>query len=309
MKIFQKINKFFVAACFTFVSAIFCGSNVFADELPDYRLQISPAKIDVGDLKPGEVYTGTFQVQNTGKKTFDFKVGVSPYTVADEYYSPKEESNNYTDIVEWIEFSRETGTVEPNGDAEVVYTITVPADVPAGGQYAMLTAEITNNTDESNNSGIVTVNRVGLLLYSNVQGNTRKTGSVIENKIPSFKFNPPLTATSIVENTGNTHTNAKYVLEVYPLFSDEEVYTNKEKPTELTILPDTRRFNEIVWPNSPQLGIFKVRQTVTIFDQVSTTEKIVFLCPIWFMFIVLLIIFCVIFWIVSRIREHRKSNQ
>ena len=308
MKIFQQLKYIFVAVFASTAIALVGAGPVSADEVPDVRLQISPAKEDIGDLKPGDTYTGVFKVQNTGTKSFEFKVGVSPYTVVDEYYSPNyDATNQYTDIVEWIELSKETGKVEPNSEVEVAYTIKVPADVPAGGQYALLTAETIGDTNNTGGSGVVAVRRVGMTLYSNVQGVTRKTGSVIENKIPSFKFNPPVTATSIVENTGNTHANAKYVLQVYPLFGSEEVYTNEEKPTLLTILPDTRRFNTLTWPNSPHLGIFRVKQTVTIFDNTTTTEKIVFLCPIWFMFIVIALVFCGIFWIVNRIRARRQG--
>ena len=48
-------------------------------------------------------------------------------------------------------------------------------------------------------------------------------------------------------------------------------------------------------------------ETVTIFDETSVTEKIVFLCPIWFLFLVLLIIFFVIFWLVSRARSRHQA--
>jgi hypothetical protein len=309
MKIFQQL-KYVLAAVFASAAMALCGaSSVSAADVPDYRLQISPAKEDIGDLKPGETYTGVFKVQNTGAKDFNFKVSVTPYSVADQYYSTNEESNQYTDIVEWVKFSQTSGHVDPNGEVEITYTVTVPADVPAGGQYALLTAELVNESGSTDGSGLTTINRVGMILYSNVQGNTRKTASVIENKVPSFLLNPPVQATSIVENTGNTHTNAKYVLQVYPLFGDEEVYTNEENPTTLTILPETQRFNTITWPNAPHLGIFRVKQTVTIFDKVSVTEKVVFLCPIWFLFIIIALIFCAIFWIVTRIRARRQDRR
>lgn len=309
MKIFHQTKKIFVAAFSALILAVVGVSPVFADEIPEYRIQMSPAKEDIGELKPGETYTGTFKVQNTGSKKFDFKVGVSPYTVQDEHYSPNYDVNNqFTDIVNWIKFSNDTGTVEPNGEVEVSYEVKVPVDVPAGGQYAILTAETINEKNTSNNSGIVAVRRVGMLLYSNVEGNTRKTGSIEENKISSILFHPPISATSIVKNTGNTHATAKYVLQVYPLFGGEEIYTNEENPMTLTILPETRRYNSVDWEGAPHLGIFRVKQTITMFDQTSTTEKIVVLIPLWFLFIILILIFCVIFWIITRIRNRNKYN-
>lgn len=286
--------------------ALFGVMSVSADgEKPDYRLQISPVRLDL-DLEPGTTSTGTFEVQNTGLKAYDFVLGVDPYSVTDENYSIDSETRTaYTDIVDWITFSQNEGHVEPNQNQEITVTVTVPDDVPAGGQYAMIYAEMVRD-DEPESTGVAVNHRVALLVFSEVEGNTRREGQVLETKIPTILFNPPITATSLVENTGNVHTTATYTLQVFPLFGDEEVYTNEENPATLTILPETQRFNSISWDGAPQLGIFRVKQTVTIFDDTQTIEKIVFLCPIWFLFLILLIIFFVIFWLVSRARSRRR---
>ena len=289
--------------------ALFGVMSVSADgEKPDYRLQISPVRLDL-DLEPGTTSTGTFEVQNTGLKAYDFVLGVDPYSVTDENYSIDSETRTaYTDIVDWITFSQNEGHVEPNQNQEITVTVTVPDDVPAGGQYAMIYAEMVRD-DELGSTGVAVNHRVALLVFSEVEGNTRREGQVLETKIPTILFNPPITATSLVENTGNVHATAYYTLQVFPLFGDEEVYTNEENPATLTILPETQRFNSISWDGAPQLGIFRVRETVTILDDTQTIEKIVFLCPIWFLFLILLIIFFVIFWLVSRARSRKSTNE
>ena len=289
--------------------ALFGVMPVSADgEKPDYRLQISPVRLDL-DLEPGTTSTGTFEVQNTGLKAYDFVLGVDPYSVTDENYSIDSETRTaYTDIVDWITFSQNEGHVEPNQNQEITVTVTVPDDVPAGGQYAMIYAEMVRD-DELESTGVAVNHRVALLVFSEVEGNTRREGQVLETKIPTILFNPPITATSLVENTGNVHATAYYTLQVFPLFGDEEVYTNEENPATLTILPETQRFNSISWDGAPQLGIFRVRETVTILDDTQTIEKIVFLCPIWFLFLILLIIFFVIFWLVSRARSRKSTSK
>lgn len=287
--------------------ALFGVMPVSADgEKPDYRLQISPVRLDL-DLEPGTTSTGTFEVQNTGLKAYDFVLGVDPYSVTDENYSIDSETRTaYTDIVDWITFSQNEGHVDPNQNQEITVTVTVPDDVPAGGQYAMIYAEMVHD-DELESTGVAVNHRVALLVFSEVEGNTRREGRVLETKIPTFIFDPPITATSLVENTGNVHATATYTLQVFPLFGDEEVYTNEENPATLTILPETQRFNSISWDGAPQLGIFRVRETVSILDDTQTIEKIVFLCPIWFLFLILLIIFFVIFWLVSRARSRHQA--
>ena len=84
MKIFRQVCGFFgaiaVACAFVFVNP----STVFAEDQATQRIQISPAREDIGDLKPGEKYNGTFKVQNIGTEELKFSVGVSPYTVTNE---------------------------------------------------------------------------------------------------------------------------------------------------------------------------------------------------------------------------------
>lgn len=288
-------------------------ANVYAEEdnSPAYRLQMSPTAQDI-ELAPGSNYEGTFKVQNTGSKELKYKVSVAPYSVKDEDYTPDySTSTDYTMLSSWITLSEEGGTLEPNSSAEIKYSVKVPNNVSGGGQYAVIFAQLVDDSEESatteGGAAIKAVNRVGMLLYADIDGESRKEGSVVENKIPSFLFNPPITATSLVENTGNIHANATYILQVYPLFSDEEVYTNEENPSVRRIMPETRHFNSVSWDGAPQLGIFKVKQTVKIFDKVSVEEKTVFLCPIWFLFIIILIIVMAIFWVVMRIRNRKKE--
>ena len=66
MKIFQQLKYVLVAIFASATMALVGSSAVSAADVPEYRLQVSPAREDIGDLKPGESYTGTFKVQNTG---------------------------------------------------------------------------------------------------------------------------------------------------------------------------------------------------------------------------------------------------
>lgn len=284
------------------------ANPVFAEDRPDYRLQVSPSKLDL-DLTPGKKIEASFQVQNTGNKEFDFKVEVTPYTVVDEEYEPNYgDESNYTDLVKWVTFSQTEGSVEPDGSVKIDVTIDVPKDVPAGGQYAAVMVSVDRGAgDGDDGAAIGMTQRIGLIMYSTVDGNTRKEGKVIENKIPMFRFQPPIAATSLIENTGNVHATATYTLQVFPLFGSEEVYSNEDNPETRVILPETKRYNEVTWDGAPSLGIFKVRQTIDFLGKESVTEKIVFLCPIWFLFIILLLIFAIIFWIVSRVRGRRLN--
>lgn len=303
----MKRIKIVLLTCAMLVSSVLLGQSVFAaEDKPEYKIAISPSIDDLEELKPGTRRTGSFKIYNEGTKDFEYDVSFAPYSVKTESYEPSfTDENKYTDIQSWIEVDAMEGSIEAGGEKIVNYTIDIPDGFHGGMQSAAILITMRNNPDQ--NSNINAVRQIAYIIYGNVDGDVIKTGKILENSVPSFLFNPPIYGTSLVENTGNVYTRAEYKLQVFPLFSDEEVYTNEETPENNVIFPETKRYNEVKWEGAPQLGIFRVRQTVKIFDEESVTEKMVFLCPIWFLFIVILIIFCAIFWIVSRVMRRKKE--
>lgn len=299
----KLFSAFFAAFALTFIT----NSPVAAADTPDYRLQVSPSYAEIEEMQPGKTYEGVFKVQNTGTKEFSYAINITPYSVSDDKYTLDSETETaYTQMKDWVTLSQDSGTLAPDSTEEIKYSIRIPSDAPAGGQYALINVRMVQNDDANSGAAISATKQIGFRLLGDVEGNTRRTGKVTEQNIPSILFNPPISATSVVENTGNTHITASYVLQVFPLFGNEEVYTNEESPYEVTVLPETSRYNSISWDDAPHLGIFRVKQTVTIADDTQFIEKTVFLCPIWFIFIILLIIFCIVFWICSRIKSRRE---
>lgn len=285
-------------------------SNAYAaeEEKPEYRMDIYPAQNNLNTVQPGSKHAGKFTLENSGKQDFDYVVSFTPYSVVGENYDPDYDTvTRYTDIANWISVDAETGSVKSGAKTEVNYQVNIPEDAHGGAQAAVIMITMQPADSSSDTTGVQAIRRLGYLVYGNVDGDIIQTGKIIENKVPSFLFNPPIIGTSVVENTGNVYTVAKYSIQVFPLFSDEEVYTNEEKPEDNIIFPETKRFNQTSWDGAPHLGIFRVRQTVKIFDEESVTEKLVFLCPIWFLFIVILLIFCILFWIFSRIFKRRRE--
>lgn len=307
----MKKNKIFlfvfVALSLVFSDMFFVANLANAEETPDYKIAVSPGQQSFESLEPGEVYSGKFEVKNMGKEDFDYVINFSPYSVESETYTADFVNiSKYTDLYKWLNVDSESGHIEAGKKVEVNYNFTVPENAAGGMQAASIMISMDNVDNGDGN--VQAVHRLAYLIYGNVDGDVIKTGKILENKIPSFLFTPPITATSVVENTGNVYTVAQYSLQVFPLFSDEEIYTNEETPEGNVVFPETKKLNTISWEGAPQLGIFKVRQTVKIFDEESVTEKLVFLCPLWFLFIVVLLVFCIIFWIVSRIIKRKKEN-
>ena len=264
-------------------------------------------------LTPGERYTGTLKVSNPNDATgaVYYSLSTSPYSaVGEDYDTDLSTETNYTRMKDWISFERDSGSVEPNETDIITFYIDVPEDAPAGGQYA--TILVRNDTSLSEDVGqlnIASIMQISSIIYATVAGDTVETGEILENNIPSFITSTPLSVTSTVKSTANVHANAEYILQVYPLFSDEEVYTNEEDPETGLIMPETTRTKTVSWDKAPMVGIFKVKQTIKFLGEVSESEKIVVICPIWLMFVVIFAVILAIIYLTAKSKGRKKSKR
>lgn len=291
------------------ITAMFANSVRAAEQKAAIQLQVTPTKQKLS-LEPGQTYESSYTIMNIGALEFTYTAEATPYSVNDQTYGGNYETRkNYNQIADWITFneSEKTGKIQPGQSKEVHFTINVPKDTPAGGQYAAIMASTSDgNTDDAN---IKTVNRVGMILYASVAGKTRDEGSIKSNNIPGFLFEGPLAATALVENTGNVENTAKYTFRVWPLFGKETVYNNEESPVSLDIIPETTRFSSISWEEISPIGIYWAQQIVDYAGQTDTVEKFVIICPLWLLFVIFALIFFIIFWLVSRARGRKRGNR
>ena len=292
-------------------------SNVFADT---NTMTVSPPYRKIL-LIPGETYSGSIDVFNSSNSTRALKYAVEIGSFSqrraagedakDDYGAMDHISKtSYNQIMDWIELDKDSGSLEPSMKEDITYTINVPKDAPGGGQYATILVidETTSGLPGEGNIGIDQKFQFASIIYAEVAGETREVGEVLENSIPSFLLNGPLQTSSMVKNNGNVHTDAQYTLQVWPLFSGEEICTNEENPDTSLILPETERYHAQSCDKTPAIGIFRVKQTVKIFGETSVVERTVILCPLWLMFIMLFIIFVIIMWVFAKIRGRKKHE-
>ena len=245
MKNLKTIKKMFVGALCIFGALgvlVGGGQNAFADDNIKYEDSITMSPLNqVIILNLGEVYTGSFTISSQAKNTLDlkYKITVEPFYVDENYDIYYDNNGDYNQMVDWITLSSDSGTLTPNTSREIYFYVNVPEDAPAGGQYASI--KVTSDNDTENLEGGVNLNvKYGIahIVYAEVAGTTTRSGEVLSADLPSFILSGYISATSAIKNTGNVHGTAKYTLQVFPLFSDEEVYTNEEDPETKTILPD-----------------------------------------------------------------------
>ena len=271
---------------------------------------MSPMKLNL-ILNPGETYQTLVSISNPGtsEDDFSYKVEVVPFFVDDEYKSVFEEHGSYSMIVDWITLdSPSTGTIKPNESRDIHFTIDVPRTAPSGGQYASI---LVSSADTESGEGMTIKETVaiGHIIYAEITGNTVKQGEFTDVSVPGIILDGPITGSSLIKNTGNTHGTAKYTLQVFPLFSGEEVYSNEDEPETHTIIPDRTYYNETTWENTPGIGIFNVVYTVEYEGVTEQVSKMVIKCPIWIMFLVFLAVAAIVIWFFVMARNRRRARK
>ena len=279
-----------------------------------YGITMSPMNQRI-ILNPGEKYTGTFTISNDQYNKYDFKYKIipQPFYVDENYHVYFDESDNLNQIVDWTTTDVKYGVLAPGSYQRINFTIDTPKDAPAGGQYVAITVASDLDGDSSIESSDAMVLNQGMgmahIIYAEIAGTTRHSGEVLSTNVPSFIFDGNISAESTIKNTGNTHGVATYTMQVFPLFSSEEVFTNEEDPEDKTILPNRTLTNKTVWDKTPMVGIFNVKYTVEFEGVTTEVTKLVIKCPLWLFFIIIFVIIAIITWLIVKARNRKKSTQ
>lgn len=304
----------------TGVGAAFSGffSPVFAtgeEELfTVFSINLSPMRQSVV-LGPGDTYKSSFKVTNPGSSRNDltYEVNVEPYYVDEEYRSIYTNESDRGRIAEWITItSPKTGTVAPNNSDTVEFTINVPADAPAGGQYAYISVTTAADGEGDVATGGVGITErlaIGHIVYAEITGDVVQSGAILSASVPSFLLSGEISGNSLVQNTGNVHATAAYTMKVYPIFSDKAVYDNSEEPEEHIILPERTYYNETAWEGTPLIGIFKVLYTVEFQGLKTEATKVVIVCPIWLLFLIIAAAMILVIRIVMLVKTQKSIHR
>lgn len=310
----MKNKKIFVILFCLIFAGVFVANTTRGIEEADNKVgfTVSPLTESIV-LEPGSSYSSSIKVSNPGTSQNDiqYEVEVQPFFVDEEYNTIFEDVGNRSLMTNWITIdSSKNGVISPNETNEVIFTINVPSDAPAGGQYAdirVVSANVGNG--EENGSAIGEKIAIGHLIFAEVAGDTVRQGEIITAEVPGFLLSGDVKGIATIKNTGNVHSAATYKLQVFPLFSNEELFTNEEDPDKKTILPDRTLYNETVWEKTSSIGIFNVIYTVEFEGVTTQVSKIVIKCPIWLMFIILFVVFLLIFYFVVKIKNRKKATK
>ena len=263
---------------------------------------LTPMTQRMSDLKPGQSYTGSITIINPINATSDFhySVQIAPYSVSGEGYDADfSSSSDYTLLANWLTIDDPTGVITPNHTKTVHYTIKVPSNAPAGGQYAaiVVSKDPDATTDEDSGVAIKDIHEIASLIYADVAGQTTRSGEILENNFPTFVTSAPITLSAMLTNTGNIHITATIAVEATDAFTGEVIVGPSKENYQYAelIMPETTRYaTRNISENLPQLGIVHVSQTIQYNGQTSVTEHDVIICPVWFLILICFIFFLLI---------------
>ena len=274
-------------------------------------INISPMTVSYA-LVPGEIYEGYVTVTNPSTSTEDVTITAKamPFSIVEDSTDYEMDFGTISDltmITDWIDIPEPTRTISPGTHADIAYTISVPSDAHGGGQYAAINVGLSPSTYVGANTDVMEAISVSQLIYASVAGDIVSSGEVRENTIGLISFDQRITANSTISSTGNVHVSAQSKLEIYPLFSDANVFIDEERTgvKAVTILPGQTFALTNSW-DGPMFGIYRVVHTVQVADAISTNAKYVLLCPIWAFIGFLALILLAVVGIVVRVGRRKR---
>ncbi len=325
-------TKFLRIAIFTLVAVIGVGFCLVSPTLAEEEnnevtnttsISLSPTN-NVLRLSSESEYTGELEIINNGDNNMDVEVYAAPYSyvyseIDNRYQQSFSNENSYTQITRWVSFKDAGGswvekpnfTIKPKETLTVEYKVSTPNNIPAGGQYAVLFAHTLTSVQSAN--GIKTEASPGMLLYGrSTEGETITKAEISEVKIED-KVNAEtgkknvFHATAKVKNSGNIDFNATGKLTVNSIFGWDG-YTTENDGIRLSVIPESELTISDEWENSPSFGIYKISWTVTANGETQTVEKLVFINPLPFIIITIIVLTIIIIWFIVRSRKRKERN-
>ena len=292
-------------------------NNVYAeDTLTTSSNSASSSWIQVSSrvtLKPDTALDYSMIVSNIGTDEFKFSAYTAPYSIVDEDYNVSfSNETNRTQLARWIQFINDDGSLTdkytgsiPAGEKKTVnYRITVPADVPAGGQYATIFAQTEPDETDTTTSGIKTVSRIGLVVYGRTNGETEEKAEIVDFHMDRFLTQGPVKATALVKNDGNTDFEVKYEYTIKSIVGNELYH----KEDAQNVLPDTSRRKTYEWENTSIMGIFKATFKVSALGETREETHLVIIMPVFMIVIGIILLTILTIWIIMIIRKRRERK-
>ena len=275
-------------------------------------------------LSPSQTYEDTMTVTNDGGDQIEIEVYAAPYSYVyseadDSYKLGFNRENNFTQITRWVTFEDPSGewkskanyTIDGHQSLPVKYRVTTPDDIPSGGQYAVLFAHTLTGVTSSN--GIRTEASPGMVIYGRNNDGDVRVSATISNMNIKFGVEENGTkrdnfyASAKVKNDGNVDFSAVGKLKVEPILGGGSYETSNDRGR-ISVIPDSELVVHDEWEESPSFGLYRVSWTVTAGESTETIETVIFVNPLPFIIITILVLTIIIVCIIIGVRKSKERR-
>ncbi|MDR3298082.1 MAG: hypothetical protein LBT19_01785 [Candidatus Nomurabacteria bacterium] len=263
----------------------------------DTGLSVSPSIDKLGYLEPGETYTREITLVNSGDETRTFRVLTSSFWVEDEKYEVKwgVSESQYGKIASWTDIDPiKVHEVKAGEQYVFKYRISVPKNQAGGAQRLMVTINMGVTGGEK---FINTETHINTLVFANIEGDVHSGAEIVSQNIEGFSFTPSINTISTLKNTGDVDLDVTYKVAVSNFFGGDEVYTTGE---EKVLMTESARSFEQKWGDAPMLGIFRVKQEITLMGETHEFNGVTIICPLWLILAVVLIIVAIVVYLMYK---------
>lgn len=221
-------------------------------------LTVSPARIELsGD--PGTVVTDEFLLINEQDSEQTYYTSAENFEARGESGTPSFTTGD-TGLASWVEV-QEKVTLKKGERAKIPFSISIPKDADAGGQFAAI---FLSTVPPSTKAGEVSVGvKVGTLLLVRVNGDVKEGGGVLSFGLKDgkhFLVDKPIDFTYRFNNAGNDRINPTGEIVIRNMIGMQTATINAN-PTSGNILPSSTRRFDVAWGDEtridPQASFFE----------------------------------------------------
>ena len=276
-------------------------------------IEISPLTKRVA-LKAGEAYSSSIAVRNTGTEAVTIRVYAAPFSVSEDGDTQVfDAETSYTQISRWITVKKEddsydsVASFELNSqeDKTIEYRISVPEDVPGGGQYAVLFVEAM--LEDNSENKIQIISRAGMTIYATMPGEPNRSVSVGDTSVNSIVTDGNIGVQTHVKNDGNIDFQTSVEINAYSIFG-KKLYSNTVL---VSILPEKSKTIFAHWENAPTFGLYRLEYSISALDIYTASSRIILVMTPLVMTLAIILFVGTIVGIVYLIRHrsaHKKSE-
>ena len=307
MKVFLAV--FTLTASIFFSSLGLFNATSATEDRSQVSILISPTQKRLV-LEPDETRASEVTVTNSSTVSYEVKMYATPFAVTPDYSENIFDDKNLprSQIYRWITFAgknaNEPFVLEPGEKKLVRFFIKVPKDVPAGGQYASIMAEIVPSSDTG---AMKFVRRTASLLLTNIDnGKTVSKGEISKRSWWGLYVDGDVRTSLTIENLGNTDFLVESSLAITGLFGGE-VDEVKEEPK--IVFPETSRTIDLNWQGGVPFGIFRLTQKTKFLGETIEETKIVITISGWLLILIIVITTALIVWLAIKIKRKRDAKE